>query len=46
MSRCKHSNAIKDQTKQFVNNFNLLTSKEKNRLEMQSTTQERDIDKW
>jgi hypothetical protein len=45
MLGCKHSSAIEDLMKQFVNNFSLLTSKKKKRLKMQSTTQGRDIDK-
>ncbi len=45
MLGCKHSSAIEDLTKQFVDNFSFFASKKKKRLEMQSTTQGRDIDK-
>ncbi len=40
MSRCRHSSTIKDLIKQFVNNFNLLASKEKRGQKCKATKKE------
>lgn len=41
MSRCRHLNAIKNLTEQFVNNFNLFPSKEKKGWKCKTTHKEK-----
>jgi hypothetical protein len=43
MSGCRHSNAVKDLTKQFANNFNLFPSKAKKGWKYKTMHEEKKI---